>query len=419
MEEKDLFDRALEKLIDRRQRIIDGKINCIPLPFPRLRVWLPGIEKRRYRIITANQKVGKSKLADYMMVYEPFFYSIEHPDQLRLKILYFTLEMGKEEKFYEFLCHLLFRLDKIRISPTDLKSTSSDRPVPQEILDLIASEKYQYYIKKFKETVTYIDSERNPTGINKYCRNFALSRGKFHFKKILVKNEAGLEEEKDIIDYYEPNDKDEYVEIVLDNYSNLMPESGMNKMQTIEKMSKYFITQRDQFDFGITAIQHQAQSQEGIENQKLNKMMPSSDGLADCKTTTRDANLVIGLYSPFKYGLKEYEEYDITKFKNNIRFMQIIEDRDNGAGGQICPLFFDGAVSTFTELPLPKDKPGLERCIEYINTVIRRKSNHVFMGVSVRKSLVRRWRMNFKSAFRCVKKKKKTNKRIDESIDFS
>ena len=57
MKEKDSFDRALEKLIIRRQRILDGKINCIPLSFPRLRVWLPGIEKRRYNIITANQKV--------------------------------------------------------------------------------------------------------------------------------------------------------------------------------------------------------------------------------------------------------------------------------------------------------------------------------------------------------------------------
>lgn len=58
MEEKDAFDRALDELSERRQRIIDGKINCIPLPFPRLRAWLPGTEKRRYTIITANQKVN-------------------------------------------------------------------------------------------------------------------------------------------------------------------------------------------------------------------------------------------------------------------------------------------------------------------------------------------------------------------------
>lgn len=393
MEEKDLFDRALENLKVRRQRILDGKINCIPLSFPRLRAYLPGIEKRRYNIITANQKVGKSKLADYILVYEPFFYAIEHPDQLRLKILYFTLEMGKEEKFYDFLCHLLYRLDRIRIGPTDLKSTSADKPVPQEILDLIDSERYQKYIRKFKETVTYIDSERNPTGINKYCRNFALSRGKFHFKKIIVKNELGLEEEKEIIDYYEPDDKDEYVLVILDNYSNLMQESGMNKMQTIEKMSKYFITQRDQFNFNITAIQHQAQAQEGIENQKLNKMMPSSDGLADCKTTTRDVNLILGLYNPFKYGLKDYEGYDITRFRNNIRFMQVIEDRDNGAAGQVCPLFFDGAVSVFNELPLPTDKDGITKCLNYIENNIRKPINLVFMGIHIRKARVRKARM--------------------------
>ena len=393
MEEKDLFDRALENLKVRRQRILDGKINCIPLSFPRLRAYLPGIEKRRYNIITANQKVGKSKLADYILVYEPFFYAIEHPDQLRLQILYFTLEMGKEEKFYDFLCHLLYRLDRIRIGPTDLKSTSADKPVPQEILDLIDSERYQKYIRKFKETVTYIDSERNPTGINKYCRNFALSRGKFHFKKIIVKNELGLEEEKEIIDYYEPDDKDEYVLVILDNYSNLMQESGMNKMQTIEKMSKYFITQRDQFNFNITAIQHQAQAQEGIENQKLNKMMPSSDGLADCKTTTRDVNLILGLYNPFKYGLKDYEGYDITRFRNNIRFMQVIEDRDNGAAGQVCPLFFDGAVSVFNELPLPTDKDGITKCLNYIENNIRKPINLVFMGIHIRKARVRKARM--------------------------
>lgn len=393
MEEKDLFDRALENLKVRRQRILDGKINCIPLSFPRLRAYLPGIEKRRYNIITANQKVGKSKLADYILVYEPFFYAIEHPDQLRLKILYFTLEMGKEEKFYDFLCHLLYRLDRIRIGPTDLKSTSADKPVPQEILDLIDSERYQKYIRKFKETVTYIDSERNPTGINKYCRNFALSRGKFHFKKIIVKNELGLEEEKEIIDYYEPDDKDEYVLVILDNYSNLMQESGMNKMQTIEKMSKYFITQRDQFNFNITAIQHQAQAQEGIENQKLNKMMPSSDGLADCKTTTRDVNLILGLYNPFKYGLKDYEGYDITRFRNNIRFIQVIEDRDNGAAGQVCPLFFDGAVSVFNELPLPTDKDGITKCLNYIENNIRKPINLVFMGIHIRKARVRKARM--------------------------
>ena len=135
------YKHNIEKLKYRRQRIIDGLINCVPLPFQRFRLWWPGIEKKRYFILTASQKVGKSKLADYLFVYEPFFYALEHPEQVRYKVLYFTLEMGKEEKINEFLCHLLFRLDNIRISPTDLKSTNVDNPVPQYILELLESEK--------------------------------------------------------------------------------------------------------------------------------------------------------------------------------------------------------------------------------------------------------------------------------------
>ena len=50
----------------RRDRILQGKFNCIPWPFQRFKNYVPGTEKGKYIIITANQKVGKSKLADYM-----------------------------------------------------------------------------------------------------------------------------------------------------------------------------------------------------------------------------------------------------------------------------------------------------------------------------------------------------------------
>ena len=95
--------------------------------------------------------------------------------------------------------------------------------------------------------------------------------------------------------------------------------------------------------------------------------------------------MVIGLYSPFKYGLREYEGYDITKFRNHIRFMEVIEDRDYGANGQICPLFFDGAVSTFHELPRPEDKEGLQQVYRYIESLKGRKTNKSFFIYAVRK----------------------------------
>lgn len=88
--------------------------------------------------------------------------------------------------------------------------------------------------------------------------------------------------------------------------------------------------------------------------------------------------MVIGLYSPFKYGLPEYEKYDITKFRNHIRFMEIIEDRDYGANGNICPLYFDGAVSFFSELPKADDSEGIQKVYKFIEDNKKKKAS-VFM----------------------------------------
>lgn len=382
------FQEVMKDLRTRKERVEKGLYNCIPLPFLRFRSLVPGIEKKKFIVVTANQKVGKSKFCDYLFIYESLFFMLEHPD-IRIKILYFTLEMSPKEKYNEFLCHLLFRLDRIVISPTELKSTDKDHPVNESILQLLESERYQKYIKAFEDMVIYIDDQRNPTGINKYCRDYALSRGHLNFKKEIRKdkltNEVKEIEVIDPINPYTPDDPEEYVIAIVDNASNLTNEMGMKKLETIDKLSKYGITLRNQLNYIFILIQHQAQAQEGIENLKLNKLKPSSDGLADCKTTTRDANMVIGLYSPFKYGLREYEGYDITKLRNHVRFMEVIEDRDYGANGQICPLFFDGAVSTFNELPRPEDKEGMQQVYNYIDSLKKRKTNTAFFSYAVKK----------------------------------
>jgi hypothetical protein len=49
--------------------------------------------------------------------------------------------------------------------------------------------------------------------------------------------------------------------------------------------------------------------------------------------------------------------------------MEVIEDRDYGANGSICPLFFNGASSSFSELPLPDNKEELTKVYDYINYV--------------------------------------------------
>jgi len=57
MSNEKLFDRVYQNIVKRRERIISGKINCIPLGLPRFEEEFPGIEKGKYILITANSKV--------------------------------------------------------------------------------------------------------------------------------------------------------------------------------------------------------------------------------------------------------------------------------------------------------------------------------------------------------------------------
>lgn len=165
------LEKDIERLKQRRQRVIEGKYNCIPFPFPRFKSLFPGVEQEKFIVITANQKIGKSKFTDFLLVYEPLFFSMEHPE-LKVKILYFTLEMSPSAKRDEFYCHLLYRLDGIRVSPTDLRSTDIDNPVDEHILELLSSERYRPYIEKFNEMVEFIDEDKNPTGKFGFLLNF-------------------------------------------------------------------------------------------------------------------------------------------------------------------------------------------------------------------------------------------------------
>ena len=96
------FNDVQEENKARRERVVEGKYNCLPFPFKRFRRIYPGVEQGKYIILTANQKIGKSKLADYIFIYEPLFYMLEHPE-LKVKVLYFSLEMTAKEKYNEFL----------------------------------------------------------------------------------------------------------------------------------------------------------------------------------------------------------------------------------------------------------------------------------------------------------------------------
>ena len=365
-EKKSLFSRVYENIVNKRERILSGKVNCIPWQLPRFEESSPGIEQGKYYQITAQSKAGKTQLADALFVFNTVKQIIDDNLDIRLKIFYFSLELSKEEKMLSCFANILYIKEGLRIAPTDLKSTHAKKVLSSEVLEIIS--KYQKYFDKIEEIVEFIDSVRHATGIYDLVRKYAVANGTIYHRDIVINGEITQVEDR-----YEPNDPEEYVMIIIDHIGLIQPQklngTQLSLHESISLLSSdYLIKLRNRFNYIPVVVIQQAIAGENIEHKKAGALRPSVANLGDNKLIARDCNMMIGIFSPFKHEIPEYMGYDVTKFKDNIRFMEIIISRDGGAG-TICPLYFDGAVTYFKELPRSDDKESMEKAYNFLKNI--------------------------------------------------
>lgn len=356
-----LYDSTINQLENRRQRILTGGVNCITSPFKRFLDDFCGVEQSTYYVITSFTKGSKTQFTSFTFLYRTVMYAYFTSEDLDFKIIYFNLEETKERIMQRFMSWLLFRFTKgaIRISPKELRSTVT--PVDEKILDRLKQFDIQDILHYFEEHVIFPTEAPNPTGIYKYCRQYAEDHGTVHKRTVKMKDELGQLVDTEVFDYYEQDNPNEYRMIIIDTINLIDTERGMNLKQSIDKLSEYCAKYlRNRYHFSPIIIQQQAFESEGNDAFKLGRVRPSAVGLGDSKYTSRDANVTLGLFSPFRFGITEYFGYDITILKDRIRFLEVITNRDGEMGG-LLPLWFDGAVCDFKELPKPDDKAAMAK----------------------------------------------------------
>ena len=372
-----IINETLESIKHRRQRILEGNVNCIESPFKRFSEDFVGIEQQTYYITTSFTKGSKTQFTSYTFIFESLLKSY-FTKKFDFKVLYFPLEETPERITQRFMSYLLCKLshNKLRVSPKELRSTKE--ALSQEVIDLLESEEYLNILKFYETNVIFYTEGFNPTGIYKRCKQYAEEHGKTLRTPIEIEDEFGNKTTINKFDKYIPDNPNEYRLIVIDTINLIDLEKGLNKKQSIDKMSEYIIKfLRDRYKFSIVVIQQQNTSTENNDSVKLGRYTPSKSGLADSTYTANDANIMLGIFSPMKFGLTEYMGYDIKRFKDNIRFVTVETNRDGEMGGSIA-LFFDGATCQFFELPRPDDKEALEKVYKYLDN-IRGKNNKIFL----------------------------------------
>lgn len=374
--------KSVKAQIKKNKQIrLEGGYTCIPFVLlPKLGYVVPGIEQEKYYLVTANSKVGKTKLADFLFVYNPYEFVTTKETDIKIKVMYFSLEVSKEEKLSQYYSYRLYKDHGIVISPEKLKSRFENYILEDDIEKILDS--YDAEMERFESMVEIIDTIKNPFGIYKHVRDYAYAHGE-HYDKFgkLIPKEHLMSSDTTIRDAanlriaeYRPHNPQEYVIIVVDHLSLLHTEKGQDLWTTIFNFSsKYCLAMRDRWKYIPVAIQQQAADQEKQQftfkgDSIVAKLRPSPDGLADCKLTQRDVNVMFGLFAPHRYKIENYEGYDIDSLQDNYREFNVMLNR-NGSGFINLDLYFNGAANYFKEL-LPADKMEEKhyKAISSINT---------------------------------------------------
>lgn len=273
-EKKSLFKETLESIENNKRNKDLGIYNSIPFGLPSLDKHVPGIMKGLHYGVTANSGVGKSQLAKYLFVLQPYKFIKRHPELgLKLKIFYIALEESKEEFMLNLICNRLREHYNITVSSLQLKSMG-ENTLSDVVLEKVKD--CAEYFEELEESLEVIDSIYNPTGLYKHVRNYASANGVHWYRPLnnkspkrseVISSEQLAKLPKDIQDQYcyyqyEPNNPNEFVIVVNDHISLLATENTEDAKTmhlTISKWSTDYVRKMmtKRFGYCIADVQQQ------------------------------------------------------------------------------------------------------------------------------------------------------------------
>lgn len=340
----------------RRDEIISGEVK--PIPFfgmARLNKFIPGIIPGIMYKVISGSGTGKTNFSKFVFVYQSILYAMKY--KVDFQVVYFALEESEEEFIDGLMIHILkrkFNISVDRFVLSGMSTNALDEDILKKVLEV------QKDVELMMSYIKVVDNCYTPTAMFKRAKSIAEKLGTFSI------NPETKEEE------YVPHKKNQVVLIVTDHISLVEEEfdedtntmlshhKSISKWHT--KMLRKIITKQWKWT-GLTvqqlALEAEKQHYTSKGDSVLSKIMPSLEGVADNKIIIRDDYVVLGLFAPERFGLEEFKGYDITKFGDNFRSVQVLKSRF-GTPNSHLPLYFRGDYTFFEELPAPNETAKLQ-----------------------------------------------------------
>lgn len=354
---KSLTDKVLD-LIGAAQAVDDVQKNIIPLSFQRFKRSFPGIQRATYHLITAYSNGGKSQFTCAYFLFEPILKAFYSNGRIKVNVIAFPLEETQEDIMLRFISYLLYRNLKKVVPKSVLKGTHPEQKIDEETKKYMETRDFQSFLRYF-ESCMYFSSADTMEGIEYDIDRYAGLHGSIEYEeKEEIDETTGVITTTKVPESYRIIDENKYVIIWIDHLSLITPSKGESLKASMDRLSKYLKKKAANFyKFIPVVVQQQSGENETQEAVKAKRTRPTRSGLADTKYTYRDADVMMGIYSPAVHDIPQYAGYDIKKYKDNIRFLSIEKNRDGEVGSTIG-LIFCGAMAYFKEAKKPEGEAG-------------------------------------------------------------
>lgn len=370
------------------------------------------VQRETVYVAAAAAKAGKSTFVDAGFVIGPCLYVIDNNlkyrqyleqgmtseqikikydiDYIELEIFYFSYEINRIRKEFDFAAHFLnkdFGIENvmlepgithdgknvIQISSQYLRGVLTDDnqkliPVKPAIIDALKTVYQTRIIPLFGEydikgnlitsgIIKFFDKKDNPTGIRNHLIKHASLCGKIEYSKF-VGPDSKIHKR---VVRYTPNNPDKYTIIVLDHIRKLIPERGFNAKQTVDKFSEYAVELKNDFGFSFVHIVHlnRSMADQTRIKQQDDLLYPNSDDVKETGNLAEDCDVMFTIFNANddRYSLTKHFGKMIKDRSNNLlypnyRSIHLVESRDT-----IYPRHFRlnmfGNIKKFKKLIIP------------------------------------------------------------------
>lgn len=338
----------VKEIKENKQKRLSGEITCLPFKLPRLDKVHPGLIRSHFYCFAAASSVGKTTVVKKLCVWDAVDTFIKQG--IKGKVLYFALEETKSDFVGTLASYLLERQTSIRSNKIEFNSFIE----PLSDATESALERLEPLINQYLEYIEVFDDITNTFGIHKEVRDFAATRGKFFKKGVRVEPDAGY-------DLYVPDDKDEFIIVIVDHISELDPQKDEKDLsEAMTSMSKYARMQwAKKYNYVPVFVQQFAQESENLEHKKMNSLFPTMNSLGDNKRVARAYTDLFALFDPSRSDLKTWDNYNVENLGGYYRSLGVLKSRYSKRGIRVS-LFMDGKTGRTETLPYSGEVEKLE-----------------------------------------------------------